>query len=135
MAATKGAGNSTVTYNGSAITNYINSADLTNAIKELESTHLGSTAETADAGLVSSGLQLSGDWAHALDTILGPDSLTGTKRTTVITFASGGTTITYTWTASGDVGGFITNYQPKTAANDKIAWSATLRLSGLGVRS
>ena len=135
MAATKGAGNSTVTFNGTAITNYVNSADLTNAVAELESTHLGSTAETADGGLVSSSLQLSGDWVSTLDALFGPDSLASAKRTTVITFTSGGTTITYTWTASGDVGGFVTNYQPKATATGKIEWSATLRLSGLGVRS
>lgn len=135
MAATKGAGNSTVTYNATAITNYVNSADLTNAVAELESTHLGSTAETADGGLVSSSLQLSGDWVSALDALFGPDSLASAKRTTVITYTASGTTITYTWTASGDVGGFVTNYQPKTTATGKLEWSATLRLSGLGVRS
>lgn len=135
MAATKGAGNSTVTYNSNALTNYVNDVSLQNTIKELESTHLGSTAESADPGLASFSLQIGGDWNSTLDGYLGPDSLTGTKRTTVITFTANGATVTYTWTASGDVGGFITNYQPKSAANDKMTWTATLRLSGLGVRS
>lgn len=134
MAAYKGAGNSSVTYNATAITNYVNSVDLQNTIAELESTHLGSTAETADPGLASFSLQIGGDWNATIDAQLGPDSLTGTKRTVVVSF-TGGSTITYTWTASGDVGGFVTNYQPKSTATGKLEWSATLRLSGLGVRS
>lgn len=132
MTALKGAGGITVTYNSNAITAYINSADLQNVIAELESTHLGSTAMSSNAGLVKSTLQLSGDWNATLDGYFGPDSLTGTKRTVAIVIAA---TATYTWTASGDVGGFITNYSVKAGATGKLEFSATLNLSGLGVRS
>lgn len=135
MTAIKSAGNVTVSYNGNAITNYTNSVDLQNVIQELESTHLGSTAQSADAGLAASTLNLGGDWNSTIDGYLGPDSLTGTKRTTVISFEDGATTVSWTWTASGDVGGFITNYQINPQANGKIPWSAQLRLSGLGVRA
>jgi hypothetical protein len=135
MTALKGAGNVAVSFNGNALTNYTNTVDLQNTIAELEATHLGSEAMESDAGLPSYSLQLGGDWRAALDAILGPDSLTGVKRTTVITFTDGSDDVSYTWTASGDVGGFITNYAPKTSATDKIAWSATLRLSGIPVRA
>lgn len=135
MAAIKGAGNNVVTYNSNALTNYINTSQLNNVIAELESTHMGSTAESSDAGLVSSDLDIGGDWGATIDGYLGPDSLTGTKRTTVIQFEDGATVVSWTWTASGDVGGFITNYQVKSEATGKLAWTAKLRLSGLGVRS
>lgn len=132
MAATKGAGNATVTYNSQNITAYVNSVDLQNTIAELEATNLASTGEESDAGLVNSVLRIGGDWSKALDDILGPDSLPGTKRTAVITFKdSGNNTVTWTWTSNA----FITNYTINTAARDKITWSAQLRLSGLGVRS
>lgn len=135
MTAIKSAGNATVSYSGNALTSYVNSVDLQNTIQELESTHLGSTAQSADAGLVASTLQIGGDWGATIDGYLGPDSLTGTKRTTVIQFEDGATVVSWTWTAAGDVGGFITNYQPKATANGKLEWTAQLRLSGLGVRS
>lgn len=132
MTALKGAGGITVTYNSNAITAYINSADLQNVVAELDSTHLGSTAMSSNAGLVKSTLQLSGDWSATLDGYFGPDFLSGTKRTVAIAIAGAAT---YTWTASGDVGGFITNYGPKAGATGKLEFSATLNLSGLGVRS
>lgn len=130
MAATKGAGNATVTYNANAITNYTNSVDLQNTIAELEATHLGSTAQESDAGLGSYQLQIGGDWNPTIDGYLGPDSLAGTKRTCAIAFTSGGSTVTYTWTSQA----FITNYTVRTSATGKLEWSATLRLSGAGSR-
>jgi len=63
---------------------------------------------------------------------LGPDSLAGTKRTVAIVI---GGAVTYTWAASGDVGGFNTNSKIQTTASGKLTWSAQLRLSGLGVRT
>lgn len=136
MASTKGAGNVAITYNGNAITNYINTADLQEQVAELVSTHLGSTAETSDGGLTKATLQIGGDWNSTIEGYLGPDARSSTKRTTVVALTdSGSTTVTLTWTASGDVGGFITNYSRKTEASGKIAWSATLNLSGLGVAS
>lgn len=131
MAAIKGAGNATCTYISTVITNYINSLDLQNTIAELEATHLGSTAEEADPGLGSFALQMGGDWSAALDALLGPDSLTGAKRTAVAGFEDGATVVTYTWTSQA----FITGYNVKTAATGKLEWTATLRLSGLGVRA
>lgn len=131
MAAIKGAGNSNVTYNSNSLNNYVNSVDLANTIAELEATHLGSTGQESDPGLVKSTLQIGGDWSAALDAILGPDSLTGTKRTGVIAYDDGATTVSWTWTSQA----FITNYNVKTTATGKLEWTATLNLSGLGVRS
>ena len=131
MTATKSAGNIAVTYNSSAITNYCNQVDLEDLVAELEATNLGSTAEESDPGLTNSKVGLGGDWHPTLDGILGPDAYSPTKRTCVIAYTVGGTTVTWTWTSKA----FINNYKRSGAAKDKITWSAQLRLSGLGVRS
>lgn len=129
--ALKGAGNATVTYNSSNISQYINSNTLTNTIAELEATVLTSTAMASIAGLGSYELALEGDWSKTIDDILGPDSLTGTLRTVVLVYGPSGTTVTYTWTTNG----FITNYEITAPATDKLAFSATLRLNGAPART
>ena len=131
--AIKGAGNCTVTYNAVPISQYVNNVDLTNTIAELEATVLTSTAEASVAGLGSYTLKLDGDWLKALDDVLGPDSLTGTLRTTVVVFGSAGAggTVTYTWTTNS----FLTSYEIKTAAKDKITFSGQLRLNNAPTRA
>jgi hypothetical protein len=131
--AQKGAGNSTCLYNSQNISQYLNTNTLNNTIAELEATVLTSTAEESVAGLGSYELTLEGDWIKALDDILGPDSLTGAKRTVVITYGSAGTggIVTYTWTTNG----FLTSYEINAQATDKITFSGTLRLNGAPARS
>jgi hypothetical protein len=132
MPAIKGAGNTQVLYNAVDISQYINSADMTNTIAELEATVLTSTAEQTVAGLGSYEMQLDGDWAKLLDDSLGPDSVSGTLRTASIKYGSGaGAMVTYTWTTNA----FITSYNITTAANDKIGFSATLRLNNAPTRA
>ena len=126
MAARKGAGNVTVTYNANAITNYINQANLQATVAELEATHFGSASQEFDAGLSGWTLNFNGDWHATLDGYIGPDAITSTKRTVVIAFSDGTTTVTYTWTTNG----FVTNYNPAADATGKITHSAQLRLSG-----
>jgi hypothetical protein len=129
--ALKGAGNSSVTYNSQNISQYLNTSDLQNTIAELEATVLTSTAEETAAGLGSYQLQIEGDWSKAIDDILGPDSLTGVKRTVVLTYGPAGTLVTYTWTTQG----FLTNYEINAVASDKIVLSGTLRLNGAPTRT
>lgn len=131
MTALKGAGHSTVTYNSNALTAYCNQNQLNNTVADLEATNLSSTATESDPGLTSHDLDIGGDWNPTLDGYLGPDAMSATKRTAVITYTDGSTTITYTWTSQA----FITNYQVKTAATGKLEWSAKLRLSGAGSRA
>lgn len=131
MAATKGAGNSTVVYNAVPLTPYVTSPTLTNAIAEIDATVLSSTAEESVAGLGSFQLQLEGNWEKALDDALGPDSINGTLRTAVVTFGSGAGLVTYTWTGKA----FITNYEISAAATDKLSFTATLRLNGAPTRA
>jgi hypothetical protein len=132
MAAIKGAGNCVVTYNSVDLSGYINSADMTNTIAELEATVLTSTAEQTVAGLGSYEMTLDGDWTKVLDDSLGPDSVSGTLRTASIKYGSGaGAMVTYTWTTNA----FITSYNITTAANEKIGFSATLRLNNAPTRA
>jgi len=132
MAARKGAGNITVTYNSQAITNYLNQASLQATAAELEATHFGSTGEEMDPGLSGWTVSFNGDWATALDTIIGPDAITSVKRTVVIAINGGsGATATYTWTSNG----FVTSYNPSADATGKITHSAQLRLSGIPSRA
>jgi hypothetical protein len=129
--ALKGAGNAQVTYNAQNISQYLNTSALANTIAELEATVLTSTAQESIAGLGSYELTLEGDWSKAIDDILGPDSLTGTKRTVVLTYGTGAQMVTYTWTTNG----FLTSYEINATATDKIVLSGTLRLNGAPTRS
>lgn len=131
MSATKAAGNTTCTYNSNAITNYCNQVDLQGVTAELEATHFGSTGEQYDPGLSAWTVGLGGDFDNTLDGYLGPDAITSTKRTAVIGFVNGGSTITYTWTSNA----FITNYTINSQASGKQTWSAQLRLSGIPTRA
>src|SRR4030095_2156784 len=131
MAATRGAGNSTVVYNSVPLTPYTTSPTLTNTIAEIEATVLNSTAEESVAGLGSYQLALECNWEKLLDDTLGPDSISGTLRTVVVTFGSGANLVTYTWTLKG----FITNYEVSAVATHKLSFNATLRLNGAPTRA
>lgn len=131
MAALKGAGNITVSYNSNDVTNYINNADLQMTVAELEATHLGSTGQEMDPGLPGFTLGLTGDWAVASDGYFAPDILSPTKRTVVIAYTDGASTVTYTWTSAG----FLTGYNITGGATDKISTSPALRLSGKPTRA
>lgn len=132
MAARKGRGNTTVSFNSTALTNFCNSAELAMTVDRLESTHFGSTAAESIAGDSSYSIKLEGDWDTALDTVLGPEAITtGTKRTAVIAFVGSTTTATYTWTSNAE----IQDYTISSGVSDKITFSATLVLSGAPTRS
>jgi len=136
MAAVKARGNVTLTY-GSAITSYVNQADLSGALDTLDATVLNSTGTVQIANTTTWEIACGGPWESALDTIIAVDAVTpGTKRTTVVTYSSGaGATVTYTWTAAAAVGGEISNYQITAAPDGLIAWTATLMISGAPVRT
>lgn len=132
MAARKGRGNTTVTYNSVALTNYCNSAELSMTVDRLETTHFGSTGAEDVAGDTSYDISIGGDWDVALDTALAPEAITtGTKRTAVIGLVGSSGTVTYTWTSNAE----IEDYTVTSGASDKITWKATLALSGAPTRS
>ena len=132
MTARKARGNTAVTFNDTAITNYCDSADLEAAIDQLETTHLGSTAAESTAGDPSWKISLGGMWDNALDAVLGPEAVTpGTKRTAIIAFTGSSATITYTWTSMAEIEGYTIN----SAGGDFIKFADTLALSGAPTRS
>lgn len=132
MAARKGRGNTTVTYNSNALTSYCNSAELDATVDRIETTHFGSTGAESIAGDPSWTISLGGDWDNALDAFLAPDAVTpGTKRNAVIAFIGTSATVTYTWTANAE----IQNFNVSSGVGDKIVWSAELALSGAPTRT
>jgi hypothetical protein len=125
--AMRGAGNAIVTYDSLSMVDNVNTSTLTNTIAELEATVLSSTAEETIAGLGSYEMQLEGFWSPTIDAKLGPDSISGNKKTASIKYGSGaGNMVTYTWTTQA----FISNYTITSPANEALGFSATLRLNG-----
>jgi hypothetical protein len=131
MTARKSAGNITVTYNSNNVTAYVNQAQLNSTAAELEATTLTSTGQQFDPGLSEWSLDLTTDWEKAMDDIFGPDAITPTKRTVVITVTGSGGTVTYTWTTNG----FVTGYNIGAQATGKLTSAPKLRLSGIPTRS
>ena len=131
--AVKGQGNTTVTYNSNALTNYCNQADLSATIADIETTHFGSTGRESTAGISTWAISLGGDFDSVVDGYLAPDAITtGTKRTAVISFEdNGGVTVSYTWTSNAEIG----EYSITSTPTGKIEWTATLRLSGAPTRA
>lgn len=132
MTARKARGNAVVSYNSNNITAYCDSAELSAAIEQLETTNLASSAAESTAGDPSWTISLSGMWDNALDAILGPDAVTpGTKRTASIALTGSSATVTYTWTNNAEIG----DYTVTSAVGDFIKFSATLTLSGAPTRT
>ncbi len=129
--AVRGAGNTLVTYNSQNITAYVNSVELQMTVDELESTNLASTQMEYSPSLPNYTLSLEGDWAVALDSILGVDAVTPVTRVVSVKFTDEtGANVTYSWTK-----GFITGYSIKAGATDKTSHTPALRLSGTLTRT
>lgn len=132
MAPVKGATHTTCTYNSNALTAKCNQADLQATLDNLEVTNLGSTGKEYLTGTTEWTIRLQGYWDATLDGYLAPDAVSpGTKRTGVITFNDGTTTVTYTWTSNAE----IANYQIQSQPSQAITFTAELRLSGAPTRS
>lgn len=129
--AVRGAGNAVVTYNSQNITAYINSVELSATIQELEATDLASTVAEYSPSLAEYSLSLGGDWAQALDNILGVDAVAPTVRPCVIKFTDEtGAWVQYSWAVS-----FISGFSISASATGKIEHSPSIRLSGTPTRT
>lgn len=136
MANKKVAGNVTVTYGGNALTNYLNTASLQGIVENIDTTDFGDSASnTGIPGNASWSVNVGGPWDPTLDGYLGPE-VVAPAATADATLAVGIDTVTYTWTASGAVGSYLTNYTID-ASNPSagITWSGVLTASGTPVRS
>jgi hypothetical protein len=101
MAAVKGAGSVTVTYNSNNITAYVNSASIAASIAELDTTDLASTAMEYIPGLADFTVSLEApNWDATLDGYIMPDLLTPAQRTLSIVYSDGTNTVTYAWTTA-----------------------------------
>ena len=129
--AVRGAGNVTITYNSVDITPYINQAELSATIDELEATDLASTVAEYSPSLAQYNLSLGGDWIQALDNVLGVDALAPTVRTCVAKFKDeNGAWAQYSWSSA-----FISGYSISASATGKIEHSPEIRLSGTPTRT
>ena len=123
MAAMKGAGKITLTYNSNAITNYLSQQSLDNVAKAIETTNMGSTAVQNIPGLPGWTVNIGGFFDATLHGYLGADVTTPTLRTLVVGIG----TVTYTWTTNA----FISNFKIDASnPNEAIKWTATLTTSG-----
>jgi len=129
----KGAGNTTVMYNGNDITAYCNQADLNATLESLDVTNLASTGTETISPLTTWEIQLQGFHDATIDGYLAPDAVTpGTKRDASIEFVDASSaSVTYSWTANADLSNWKIGSQPKAART----FGATLKLSGAPTRS
>lgn len=129
----KAAGNTTVTYNGTNITQYLDENTLDAVVNEIETTNLASTGAETSPGTTKWSVKGGGSWAKALDDVLAPDAITppATLRTMVVVIGATGATATYTWTTNA----FISNYSIVSNAKEVQKWSGTISVNGAPTRS
>ena len=132
MAGYKSQGNTTVTYVTTEITDFVNQADMSSTLAQIDVTTLGDTGKVNIVDAAEWSINIGGPWHPTLDALLAVDVITpGTKRNAVVTYSNGTSTVTYTWTANAEVG----NWNITSAPGGAITWSATLTLSGAPVRT
>lgn len=127
-------GNISVTYNGTAITAYLNSHSLEAIVAEIDTTNFSSSGQEKTPGPTNWSVNVGGFWAKALDDLLGPDLVSppSTLRTLVVVLGASGAQVTYTWTSNA----FIQNYRADASdPNGVWTWTGTLAVSGSPTRS
>ena len=127
--AVKSLGNVTVTYNGTAITGYLNQSSVEAIVAAIDTTVLNSSAGEKISGLADWNVSVGGLWAKALHDVLNPDCVTPpeTLRDLVVVVGKSGATATYTWDENSFVSGYTWTVEPTGA----ITWSGTLAVSGV----
>jgi len=128
MAALKGAGNTTVSYAGTALTAYCNQADLAATVNAIDTTDFSSVATENIPGLATWTISMGGMLDTAVEAVLGPAMITPAPATAVIGVAGA----TYTWTSTAFLGN-VTFSSPSPAEGQ--TWSASLVLSGIPTRA
>jgi hypothetical protein len=130
--ARKSRGNTTLSFNGNALTNFANQTDMQATIDQIDTTHFGSTGKESITGDTEWSINMGGDWSQVVDGYLGPEAVTpGTRRTAILGLVGASQTVTYTWTTNAE----IQSYQVQSQVGGKITWTATLMLSGAPVRA
>lgn len=110
MAATKGAGNVTVTWNSTNITAYCDTAGFTATFAELDTTNLASTGMAFIPGLGDFTIEINPKlWDATIDGILMADMLSGTARAVSLNFDDGTNDVTYAWASAYVMGGGVSS--------------------------
>lgn len=130
--------NMVVTYNSNDISQYLNQASLEIVKDAIDTTNLASTGKETTPAAPGFSVPVGGFWMAALDAILGADAAatTDTLRALIVQIGPSGNRATYTRTASGNLGAFVSDY--KVDASDPmgmITWSGTLSVSGVMART
>lgn len=128
MSALKGAGNTTLSFSGTAITAYCNSTDLSAAVNAIDSTNFSSTGMESDPGLGTFTIAAGGMLTTAIEAIIGPAIIAPAQATAVLGIGAA----TYTWTTNA----FVSDVKMGSSAPSAgQTWTATFTLSGAPVRS
>lgn len=137
MAAVKSQGNTEVTFNSNSLEEYLRDVTITANGNEIDITTL---SDTAAVGLTDNPTwEVSGTlafWDATVDGYLTPEIITpGTKRTLVVARDGGASTVTMTWTASGNNGATIGNLTLPSAVGAAHGGSVTFKCSGAPTRT
>ena len=130
--------NMVVTYNSTDISQYLNQASLEIVKDAIDTTNLASTGKETTPAAPGFTVPVGGFWMNALDAILGADAAatSDTLRALIVQIGPSGNRATYTRTATGNLGAFVSDY--KVDASDPmgmITWSGTLSVSGVMART
>jgi len=113
--------NATFSLDGTDISSYVDSVQLSKSLDTAEVTALGDSDKAYIGGLFSATMTVSGSWDATLDaTVAG--AMDG--ATCAFAYSPDGGTTTY----SGNC--FVTAYTPASSASDADKWSASLQASG-----
>lgn len=137
MAANKSQGNTTVTFNSNALTNYLRNVTVSANGNEIDITSLGDTAAVSLTDNPT--WEVSGElayWDSTVDGYLTPEIITpGTKRTLAVARDDGASTVTLTWTAAGNNGAEIGQLSLPSAVGAAHGMSVTFKCSGAPTRT
>lgn len=130
--------NMVVTYNAQDISAYLNQASLEIIKEAIDTTNLASTGKENTPAAPGFSVPIGGFWMAALDAILGADAAatSDTLRALIVQIGPSGNRATYTRTASGNLGAFVSDYKVDgTDPMGMLTWSATLSVSGAMART
>ena len=111
-----------------SISGYLNSAELSQTVDELESTTFGDSDKEYIPGLKDRSFSFDGDWDQTIDGILAP--LFGVGGKSLVFGPAGNATGAVKYTC----GAWLQDYPISSSVGDKVGLSGTIRLTGAVTR-